>query len=587
MGIGFTIDSPAKVAHYGISSVISLVDDILVEKMRKFYCDKLSIPFDAIEKSVDDFRAKRITAYLDTINRVVQEKFEELKSTAFEKGSEITKYFDMLPDNSPLKASYKKMLSLTASTEKLELQNWLRDNMEPGSIDVNIMTKLDRKLYGKDGAVLDSKTWDAHAALRGFAKSSVEGTIVLSAGLNKKLYGYMAQLKEFLPNSDGSFSKKIAIKVSDYRSAETQGKFLAKKGVWVSEYRVESGLNCGGHAFATQGTLIGPILKEFCDSRDKLKEMVSNVYLKGCEKVGVVASKEPSFIVTAQGGVGNSEEQNLLLNSYGMDAIGWGSPFLLVPEVTNVDEHTINVLKNADEEDLYLSGISPLGVPFNNVYGNSKDIEKQQWIDAGTPGSTCPKRYLISNKEFSEKEICTASRLYQKKKLEELDESNLSDSDYQKAYQKIVEKACICVGLGTPALLINNLDRKIEGDAVSVCPGPNIAYYSEIKKLNEMCSHIYGREDIAVADKRPHMFIKELSMYVDHLKELVDDFSITLSERDIKTVTTFKDNIFDGINYYRTLADRSLSKSSSVVEKFLSDLSKWENAVKTTVAAVL
>jgi hypothetical protein len=48
MGIGFTIDTPVKVAHYGISSVMSLVDDILAEKMREFYSKKLDLPYDAI-----------------------------------------------------------------------------------------------------------------------------------------------------------------------------------------------------------------------------------------------------------------------------------------------------------------------------------------------------------------------------------------------------------------------------------------------------------------------------------------------------------------------------------------------------------
>lgn len=37
MGTGFTIDTPFKVAKYGISSVVSLVDDILVENMREYY----------------------------------------------------------------------------------------------------------------------------------------------------------------------------------------------------------------------------------------------------------------------------------------------------------------------------------------------------------------------------------------------------------------------------------------------------------------------------------------------------------------------------------------------------------------------
>ena len=37
MGIGFTIDTPLKVSKYGIDSVISLVDDVLLEKIRKSY----------------------------------------------------------------------------------------------------------------------------------------------------------------------------------------------------------------------------------------------------------------------------------------------------------------------------------------------------------------------------------------------------------------------------------------------------------------------------------------------------------------------------------------------------------------------
>ena len=42
---------------------------------------------------------------------------------------------------------------------------------------------------------------------------------------------------------NGNLEKKVILKISDYRSALIQGKFLAKKGIWISEYRVESGLN--------------------------------------------------------------------------------------------------------------------------------------------------------------------------------------------------------------------------------------------------------------------------------------------------------------------------------------------------------
>ena len=37
MGLAYTIDSPIRVAHLGISSVISIMDDELIEKMNAFY----------------------------------------------------------------------------------------------------------------------------------------------------------------------------------------------------------------------------------------------------------------------------------------------------------------------------------------------------------------------------------------------------------------------------------------------------------------------------------------------------------------------------------------------------------------------
>ena len=44
MGTGHSIDSPIRVAHLGISSVMSIVDDILIEKICKHYSQKYSIP---------------------------------------------------------------------------------------------------------------------------------------------------------------------------------------------------------------------------------------------------------------------------------------------------------------------------------------------------------------------------------------------------------------------------------------------------------------------------------------------------------------------------------------------------------------
>ncbi|MBP1655129.1 MAG: hypothetical protein H6Q28_1685, partial [Bacteroidetes bacterium] len=34
LGLAFSVDTPLRVARFGISSVVSIVDDILIERMR-------------------------------------------------------------------------------------------------------------------------------------------------------------------------------------------------------------------------------------------------------------------------------------------------------------------------------------------------------------------------------------------------------------------------------------------------------------------------------------------------------------------------------------------------------------------------
>ena len=137
---------------------------------------------------------------------------------------------------------------------KENIRNYLENNLSAGAIDVNIMTKIDKDNYIKDEQ-LTVYFNDAHASLRGFANSNLSSSVVLSGGMNPRLYSYFENFEVFFPDSNNTLKKKIILKVSDFRSAMIQGSFLAKKGLWVSEYRIESGLNCGRHAFATEGYL--------------------------------------------------------------------------------------------------------------------------------------------------------------------------------------------------------------------------------------------------------------------------------------------------------------------------------------------
>jgi len=551
MGIAFSVDAAVKVAPFGISTVISLVDDILFEKLREFYCNQLHLPFKPIAKKEEDFRAKRVTAYLNLINDIVSQKFNAIKQDFSDQKENVAKYFDLLPQDALLKQSYLKLESAGLSLKEI-WQN-LKDKLVVGNIDVNIMTKLDKENF-KNGKKLPVFYNDAHSALRGFANSNLKSSIVLSAGMNRRLYTYFEDLTDFYPDENLNLNKKITLKVTDFRSALIQGKFFAQKGLWVSEFRVESGLNCGGHTFPSDGILMGPILQDFKDKRHELVEMFFSEYTKALRKKGKPIPKTPFPIkITAQGGVGTHEEHEFLMNFYGLDSVGWGSPFLLVPEVINIDTETLNLLKNAKENDYFLSDISPLGVKFNSIKGNSKDLKRQEWIQQGNPGSPCPKQYLVSNTEFTDKPICVASRQYQKQKIKELEEKHLPQKQYQQEFDKITEKSCICVGLGTAALKVNNLDYTVEGPGVSICPGPNLAYYSKEKTFQQMVDHIYGRKCVEIKSNRPNLFLKELSINFTHLEEKIKKLQNSEEKADQKSLKSFYKNLHKSLDYYKQL----------------------------------
>ena len=551
LGLGYSIDTPINVAPYGISSVISLVDDSLIEKMREFYCNKFDIPFKTISKKVDDFRAKRITSYLNVVDEIVKRKVAELRDSATHAGGELEKYLNMLPDFSHLKPKFNLADKGRQAVE--ELSKWINEKMHVGSIDVNIMTKLDQAHF-KNGEQLPIENNDAHAALRGFANSKLSSSLVLSAGMSPRLYSYIENFKDFFPDKNGIIKKKIVLKVSDFRSAFIQGKMLAAKGLWVSEYRIESGVNCGGHAFPTNGVLFGPILEEFRQNRMKLYDTCSEAYKSALTKKGLAEPAEtPELKITAQGGVGTHEEHNFLLDYYNMDSVGWATPFMLVPEVISIDEETIKLLARGKEKDYYFSGLSPLGVPFNSIRGASMSVQRLQLAKKGKAGTPCTKGFLRYNTEYTKEPICTSSRQYQSKKLKELEGLNLQEAEYKKAYEKIIEPECLCIGLGVSSTISKGIDVK-PTDKVTVCPGPNLAYFSKVSSLKEMVDHIYGRLNLLDKGPRPHMFVKELSMYLDIFKERFENFRKNAEDtKEERQLIKFQKNLFDGINYYKTL----------------------------------
>lgn len=555
MGLAYTIDSPVKVARFGISSVISIIENRLIEMMRKHYYTFSGKDFFPISSNEKDFRARRVTDYLNLVNSIVESQVQELRRSAFEKGSEIVKYFEMLPDDSTVKELYYKMTKTTNAAERKKLEDHLRTQIRPGSIDVNIMTKTDRNNYGKNGELLAEGS-DAIAALRGYEKSELKNSsVIFSAGTNLRLFNYLENCTSFQVNENGIFAKKVVIKVSDYRSALIQGKYLAKKGIWVSEFRIESGLNCGGHAFATDGYLLGPILDEFTKKRQELTNALFDIYNKALiEKHNRRLLYPPKISLSVQGGIGTHIEDEFLHQYYKIDSTGWGTPFLLVPEATTVDKETMDILCKAKEEDVILSKNSPLGVRFHYLKGTSSEKEKLARISSGKPGSPCTEKHLAFNTEFTEEPICTASRKYQKLKIAQLQSLGLPEPVYERQLSEILDKECLCIGLSNAAAINYSQTMIKKLTAVTICPGPNVVNFSQTVSLQTMVGHIYGRENIISNEGRPHMFIAELNLYVSYLEEQLEDAANEQGEaRPIKYYVSFYQNLRNGISYYHNL----------------------------------
>jgi hypothetical protein len=574
MGTGFTIDAPLRVAKYGIDSVMSLVDDVLMEQMRKHHSTQAGEPYAEIADDDEDCRARRISAYLNLLNTLISRQVTALQASPFEPGSEITRYFELLPD-SPLAREYREMLATADAAERFKRQAWLRTRATPGSIDVNIMSKSDHDVY-RHGVKLPAKYSVASAALRGYAESTLRSSIVFSAGFNPRLYSYAAEFDDFFPDENGIFKKKIILKVSDYHSAAVQGRFLAKRGLWVSEYRFESGLNCGGHAFATQGLLLGPILDEFKQRKTELIEQLYATYVKAlAERNSPVPKEPPSVRFTVQGGIGTAAEDALLREHYAADGTGWATPFLLVPEVTNVDPEHLQKLCDATADDVYLSDSSPFGMPFWNLRTSSSEDARRRHIAEGRPGSRCVKGYVkLFNVEFTEHPICTASRSYQKLKLERLEQENLTAAQREAVREMVLSKSCICHDLAGGATVKNGIDLAA---TPAVCCGPNIVNFSKIATLEEMVGHIYGRTSLLNGKPRRHFFLSEIALYIDFLRNELRLFDLGLSQNTPRYFAEFKQNLLDGVAYFRNAAEQVALESKPA---FFDELARFQEEIE-------
>lgn len=512
MGICYTVDTPIRVSHLGLTSVISLVDDGLLEEYRMAYAKHLGMPL-----ASESGRMERIRAYLDFVNDVAEYKFRNIRQMNLggpKAINEKDRYFLMLPADCPLRAQYENVVACSGEARAIA-EAQLTTQMEMGEIQANIMVSLDYK----NAAV---------EAVRGFALSKVKGGLVLSAGVNLAVFEEISKHKCFYRILGNAPEKKIIIKVSDYRSALVQGRFLAKKGIEVYEYRIESGVNCGGHAFFEGGQLLPDVLKEFIERKQELHEaackLIGKASLANATDFGTLDLPQRPSRITVQGGLCTADEVKLAL-SMGADGVGVGTPFLLVSEATSCDAETRKKLAAATPADVYVSHASPLGVPFMNLKTSTaaelvrkktknyfEQHNRQENADLA-PGFPCRQHYLCREIPGFEHPVCMSSREYVKFRLAEIDSlekvGNIAPEDACAQRKLTLERECICRFLGNGGRKeIEKYSEKVamNQEPVSICPGPGIAYFNREYSLLEMMRHLYGTGPSVCDAQKPHAF---------------------------------------------------------------------------------
>jgi len=565
MGICYTADTPIRVAHLGITSVISLVDDGLLEEYRMAYAERLGLDLGSPQTT----RIGRIRSYLDFIADEVERKFTRLCACRFDGGSDKDLYFLMLPLDSRLRVEYDGIFAKTGLA-RIAAEAALTEKMEPGEIQANIMVGLNHEEAAFD-------------AVRGFAASKVAGALVLSAGVNLSVFEEIAKCKDFYRTGTRPPKKKIILKVSDYRSALVQGRYLAKKGLEVYEYRIESGVNCGGHAFFESKKLLLDVVREFVEKRKELFETTCSMIAKFADSCdagdndatvlvqGILPPPSPARI-TAQGGLCAPEDIAQVL-SLGIDGVGVGTPFLLVPQATSVDKETRRLLASAKPEDVCISHASPLGIPFVNLQTSTAARICEQKIQeyfapesekSGSPelkpGFPCRQHYLCQNIPGFDHPVCMASREYVMHRLAEIDalekedleackmhpynadveqpqpvvhekisqEFDSLESSIRRKYDKLrrvtLSRECICRFLGnagreeirekSPSLhyqpecvaVARGSQPARTREPVTICPNPDIGYFDREYTLLEMMQHLYGTGKRLTPKDKPSAF---------------------------------------------------------------------------------
>ncbi len=158
----------------------------------------------------------------------------------------------------------------------------------------------------------------------------------------------------------------------------------------------------------------------------------------------------------------------------------------------------------------------------------------------------------------------------------------MPEEEYKRQESIVTEKICLCEGLCSSAYIKYHISKPKENKAVAICPGPNLAYFGRIYSLDEMVKHIYGKLDLLDKIKRPHVFIKELNLYIDYLQKDIQTQMKDLNDKKRKHLDNFKAHLMEGINYYKQLYKQWPVEASNTIQAWCDELANAEKKLSAT-----
>lgn len=113
-----------------------------------------------------------------------------------------------------------------------------------------------------------------------------------------------------------------------------------------------------------------------------------------------------------------------------------------------------------------------------------------------------------------------------------------------------------------------------------------MAYYSKIMTLKNMTDHIYGRDYMISRTDRPNMFIKELHIYIDFLKNKLEEVKKNINKKEEKYLLTFTNNMKEGVLYYQNLFSSITHSFEDIKQSVLKELELSENTLQNIVLEI-